>query len=89
MDPTAIPAFDLPLKLDELASCVGGGMYGRTVGVEDAEMIALLAIVLAPVDEVAATNRGVSVASNVPVSHSNPSAGRRPWLPAAQANMAA
>lgn len=84
MDPTAMPAFALPLRPGKLAPCVGCVMFGRTVGVEDTGIIALPGLELALVDvalivdEVAAINEGVSFASIVPVSHSYPSTGRLP-----------
>lgn len=84
MDPTAIPAFALPLRLGELAPWGGCVMFGGTVGVEDTGIIALPGLELALVDvaliidEVVAVNRGVSFASIVPVSHSYPSTGRLP-----------
>ena len=75
MDPTAIPAFALPLNLDESVPCVCCVMFGRTVGVANAGMIALPGFELAlvdvafVVDEVAGANRGAFLASVVSVSH--------------------
>ena len=82
IDPTAMPAFALPLRLGELAPGGGRVMFGRTVGVEDTRTIvppgvefALIDVALI-IDEVAEANMGEFLASVVSVSHWNPSAGR-------------
>lgn len=85
MDPTAIPAFDLPPKVGEVAPCGGGVMLGRMGGAEDTGVVALPGVELAPVnvalsldEAAAAADSGFSLVSVVPVFHSNPSTGRLP-----------